>query len=76
MAADEFVSVSSQADVEKAELARADEALHPFKPKLERAQLPDIYAGRGVEAALAWEVASQTTPFRRTRAMSSGCPRQ
>jgi VIT1/CCC1 family predicted Fe2+/Mn2+ transporter len=60
MAAGEFVSVSSQADIEKTELARAAEELRA-EPKLELNQLADIYVGRGVEPALALEIASQMT---------------
>jgi VIT1/CCC1 family predicted Fe2+/Mn2+ transporter len=60
MAAGEFVSVSSQADIEKAELVRATEALRA-EPEIELRELADIYVERGVVPALAWEVASQMT---------------
>jgi VIT1/CCC1 family predicted Fe2+/Mn2+ transporter len=60
MAAGEFVSVSSQADTEKAELARETEELSA-NPGCELDELAAIYVGRGVESALAWEVASQMT---------------
>jgi VIT1/CCC1 family predicted Fe2+/Mn2+ transporter len=58
MAAGEFVSVSSQADSEKAGLVREAEALRA-DPLIERDALAGIYARRGVEPALAHEVASQ-----------------
>jgi VIT1/CCC1 family predicted Fe2+/Mn2+ transporter len=60
MAAGEFVSVSSQADTEKAELAREREQLR-VHPRLELDELAAIYVGRGVEPALAREVAAQMT---------------
>lgn len=58
MAAGEFVSVSSQADTEKADLAREREELRRF-PDSELRELAGIYAKRGVEPALAREVAQQ-----------------
>jgi VIT1/CCC1 family predicted Fe2+/Mn2+ transporter len=58
MAAGEFVSVSSQADSEKAGLAREAAALRA-DPLVERDELAGIYARRGVEPTLAHEVASQ-----------------
>jgi VIT1/CCC1 family predicted Fe2+/Mn2+ transporter len=58
MAAGEFVSVSSQADSEKAGLAREAEALRA-DPLVERDELAGAYARRGVEPILAREVASQ-----------------
>lgn len=60
MAAGEFVSVSSQADTEKAELAREAEELSA-NPCFELDQLAAIYVGRGAEPKLAREVASQMT---------------
>ena len=60
MAAGEFVSVSSQADAEEAELAREAAALKA-EPSLELSELADIYVGRGVEPALAREIAEQMT---------------
>jgi VIT1/CCC1 family predicted Fe2+/Mn2+ transporter len=60
MAAGEFVSVSSQADTEKAELARETEELRA-NPGFELDELVAIYVERGVEPALAREVASQIT---------------
>jgi VIT1/CCC1 family predicted Fe2+/Mn2+ transporter len=58
MAAGEFVSVSSQADAEKAELAAEAEELR-IRPDFELDQLAGIYVARGVEPALAREVAVQ-----------------
>src|SRR6202021_631997 len=58
MAAGEYVSVHSQADTEKAELSReADELL--ADPGGERKELTSIYVARGLEPALAQEVARQ-----------------
>lgn len=58
MAAGEYVSVSSQADTEKADLKRESEELendHAF----ELQELTDIYIGRGLDPALAGTVAHQ-----------------
>jgi VIT1/CCC1 family predicted Fe2+/Mn2+ transporter len=60
MAAGELVSVSSQADTEKAELARESEELSA-DPGFELDELAEIYVGRGVEPRLAREVAAQMT---------------
>lgn len=58
MAAGEYVSVSSQRDVERADLAleRRELAAHP---EAERDELAAIYRGRGLTPALAREVADQ-----------------
>lgn len=58
MAAGEYVSVSSQADTERADLAREAEELRTA-PELELDELAAIYVARGVDAGLAREVASQ-----------------
>jgi VIT1/CCC1 family predicted Fe2+/Mn2+ transporter len=58
MAAGEYVSVHSQADTEKAELSREAEEL-ATDPVSERQELSAIYVTRGVEPALAREVAEQ-----------------
>ncbi|WP_310541170.1 VIT family protein [Phenylobacterium sp.] len=58
MAAGEYVSVSSQADTERADLARERGEL-ATQPELELAELAGIYAARGVEPKLADEVARQ-----------------
>jgi VIT1/CCC1 family predicted Fe2+/Mn2+ transporter len=58
MAAGEYVSVSSQADTEKAEIAKERTEL-ATKPRAERAELARIYIDRGVERDLAFRVADQ-----------------
>lgn len=58
MAAGEYVSVSSQADTEQADLAR-ERAELADNPEFERDELAKIYAARGVEPALAQQVAEQ-----------------
>ena len=58
MAAGEYVSVSSQADTERAELARESREL-AARPRQERAELTAIYVKRGLDPELATEVASQ-----------------
>ena len=58
MAAGEYVSVSSQADTEKADLALEREALEN-NYELEKEELAGIYVKRGLEPALAAEVAHQ-----------------
>jgi VIT1/CCC1 family predicted Fe2+/Mn2+ transporter len=58
MAAGEYVSVSTQADTERAELARESKEL-AARPRQERAELTAIYVKRGLDPALATEVASQ-----------------
>lgn len=58
MAAGEYVSVSSQADTEQADLARErDELL--TSPKAEGAELAELYVTRGLSRELAIQVASQ-----------------
>ena len=58
MAAGEYVSVSSQADTEKADLIR--ERLHlAADPEFERQELAQIYVTRGLEPTLADKVAEQ-----------------
>jgi VIT1/CCC1 family predicted Fe2+/Mn2+ transporter len=58
MATGEYVSVSSQADSEQADLAREREELRT-QPQAEQQELADIYVGRGVAPALASQVAQQ-----------------
>jgi VIT1/CCC1 family predicted Fe2+/Mn2+ transporter len=58
MAAGEYVSVSSQSDSEKAELARETQELHD-DPAFEREELAQIYVDRGLDLALARQVADQ-----------------
>lgn len=60
MAAGEYVSVSSQADLENSDLAR--EALELKEtPDLELMELAKIYQGRGLDKDLALQVAEQLT---------------
>jgi len=58
MAAGEYVSVGSQADTEAADLARERREL-ATQDESERAELAGIYVGRGLEPALARQVADQ-----------------
>lgn len=58
MAAGEYVSVSSQADTERADLARESKELAE-SPEHEHAELTAIYVKRGLDAALAANVATQ-----------------
>jgi VIT1/CCC1 family predicted Fe2+/Mn2+ transporter len=58
MAAGEYVSVSSQADTERADLARERQEL-ATSPDLERAELAGIYVARGLTQELAGQVADQ-----------------
>jgi vacuolar iron transporter family protein len=58
MAAGEYVSVSSQADTERADLRREELELSE-DPEAELAELSAIYVGRGLEPALAHQVATQ-----------------
>lgn len=58
MAAGEYVSVSSQADAERADLAREKYELATY-PAKERAELADIYVSRGLTPKLAEQVSDQ-----------------
>lgn len=58
MAAGEYVSVSSQADTEKADLETERQALRE-SPEAEHEELAHIYMARGVEVELARQVATQ-----------------
>ena len=58
MAAGEYVSVSSQADTENADLTLEKAALEN-EPEAEKKELADIYEARGVEPELADKVAEQ-----------------
>jgi VIT1/CCC1 family predicted Fe2+/Mn2+ transporter len=60
MAAGEYVSVSSQSDTEKADLAREKGELAQ-QPELEREELIRIYEARGVDRKTAEAVADQMT---------------
>ena len=58
MAAGEYVSVSSQADTEAADIARETQELKDF-PEAEAEELTQIYVARGLEEPLARQVAEQ-----------------
>ena len=58
MAAGEYVSVSSQADTESADLARERREL-ATEPEAEKAELAGIYEARGLTPELALQVADQ-----------------
>lgn len=58
MAAGEYVSVSSQADTERADLARERKEL-ATQPEQEHAEMTDIYVERGLDRDLASKVATQ-----------------
>ncbi|BAZ47018.1 putative nodulin-related protein (plasmid) [Chondrocystis sp. NIES-4102] len=58
MAAGEYVSVSSQADTELADLAREQRELENYRDS-EYEELTQIYVGRGLTPSLAQQVASQ-----------------
>lgn len=58
MAAGEYVSVSSQSDTEKADLARESKELDD-DPAFEREELAGIYVKRGLDPILAAQVAEQ-----------------
>ena len=58
MAAGEYVSVSSQADTEQADLSRERGEL-ATSPDAERSELAEIYAARGLDRELAARVADQ-----------------
>ena len=60
MAAGEYVSVSSQADTEQADLARERQEL-ATDPKAELGELTEIYVQRGLDRPLAQQVAESLT---------------
>jgi VIT1/CCC1 family predicted Fe2+/Mn2+ transporter len=60
MAAGEYVSVSSQADVERADILREGRAIAD-EPAAEEAELASIYRGRGLSPATAALVARELT---------------
>ncbi len=60
MAAGEYVSVSSQSDAEKADLARERRELADL-PEMELQELTNIYVSRGLDPGLAAQVARQLT---------------
>ena len=60
MAAGEYVSVSSQRDAEQADLAKESRELED-EPEAELKELAGIYHSRGLDKALAMQVAKQLT---------------
>ncbi len=60
MAAGEYVSVSSQSDIERADIAREAEALRKT-PQAEQAELASIWQSRGLSAQTAALVAAELT---------------
>ncbi len=77
MAAGEYVSVSSQSDTEKADMARETRELEE-DPGAELEELQGIYVQRGLDPVLALEVARQLTakdPLRHTCATNSAFPK-
>lgn len=60
MAAGEYVSVSSQSDTERADLALEEASLRQ-NPEIELEELAEIYVGRGVRPELARQVAEDLT---------------
>jgi len=58
MAAGEYVSVSSQSDTERADLARESHSL-ATNPQFELEELTDIYVSRGLDLPLATQVATK-----------------
>lgn len=62
MAAGEYVSVSSQADTERADLARESKEL-ATRPLQEHEELVQIYIQRGLDRALATSVATQLMAY-------------
>jgi len=60
MAAGEYVSVSSQTDVEKADIEREKQELHEI-PELELQRLAEIYQKRGLKEDTALTVAKELT---------------
>ncbi len=60
MSAGEYVSVSSQSDIESADLKREQTELNT-KPKAELVELADLYKDRGLDSHLAMQVAIQLT---------------
>ena len=69
MAVGEFVSVSQQADTERADVEKERKAQEtPESQAVELRELADIYKGRGLDAALSLEVARQLTAHDAVRA--------
>ena len=62
MAAGEYISVSSQSDIEKADLIREQKELDT-KPKTELNELAKLYQKRGLDKELAMQVAVKLTEY-------------
>ncbi len=62
MAAGEYVSVSSQTDIEKADIEREKQELEDM-PDLELQRLAEIYENRGLKKETAWTVAEELTQY-------------
>jgi VIT1/CCC1 family predicted Fe2+/Mn2+ transporter len=60
MAAGEYVSVSSQADIERSDLLREQKAIDEM-PEIELNELAEIYQKRGLDEELALQVATKLT---------------
>lgn len=60
MAAGEYISVSSQSDIEKADLEREKKSLE-HRPEIELMELAKIYENRGLDKETALKVAEQLT---------------
>lgn len=67
MAAGEYVSVSSQSDIEKADLIREQNELNQW-PEAELEELTQIYKSKGLSSDLAREVAVQLTDYNALKA--------
>ncbi|MGP1357841.1 VIT1/CCC1 transporter family protein [Roseicyclus sp.] len=74
VAAGEYVSVSSQADVERADVER-ERAELTARPEAELAELKGIWMARGLDAELAGRVAAQLTQADALGAHAGGAPR-
>lgn len=70
MAAGEYVSVSSQSDIESADLKREQYELDNM-PEEELAELADFYESKGIEKTLALKVAKQLTAHNALEAHAS-----
>ena len=62
MAAGEYVSVSSQTDIEKSDIERETEELRDM-PEIELQRLAEIYEGRGLKKETALLVATELTEY-------------
>ena len=76
MAAGEYVSVSQQADTERADVEKERQAQEagPEVRAHELEELKDIWVGRGLTEELAQEVAEQLTAHDAVRGAARVCP--